>query len=472
MKVIEDTNYMSQEMDGSTSNIVGEMKLSPNQLVDEERKKYTSGGHVGLINIGNTCYMNSALQCLFATDLLSAYFLKKSYINDLKHSIANKIAKEYRKADNLDENEVVIVDPIIIRKLIREQIMYKLRMLFLITWNENCKLKPKTFKTSFGEKCYKMFKNKSFMGYSQEDSSEFLSLLFDILHEESKTDVLFEYKSLPQDLEQFIEISNKYEKQIENSNDKYNNKHLNGKYKEELIKKYDEYKNKNMRFNIIKKAQDTYISKVKNSHSAIIDIFTGLSMSVIQCNECKNNSHTFDLYNMINLPIPNKRNPTLYECLDEFTKNEILTGNEKYYCDKCKQKNDAIKYTGFWNMPNRLIIHFKRFNNSLRKNDTQIDFPIENLDMKKYINDPYTNDNLYDLYGVIHHSGMSINGGHYIAYVKNMVNNLWYLCNDSDILHIDTNRIENMVKSGAYILFYKKKGDVNMAKEFDEMFDI
>jgi ubiquitin carboxyl-terminal hydrolase 4/11/15 len=39
-------------------------------------------GATGLDNLGNTCYMNAALQCLSNTPLLTGYFLSERYAED------------------------------------------------------------------------------------------------------------------------------------------------------------------------------------------------------------------------------------------------------------------------------------------------------------------------------------------------------------------------------------------------------
>lgn len=121
---------------------------------------------------------------------------------------------------------------------------------------------------------------------------------------------------------------------------------------------------------------------------------------------------------------------SLDECLDEFGKEEILEEQESWYCPRCKTHTRAKKKFDLWSTPDVLVVHLKRFciiNRWRRmKLDTLVDFPLEELDLSKYITGPDDGKPMkYDLIGVDNHSG-SMNGGHYTAYCKNFEDGRWY----------------------------------------------
>ncbi|CAN0460145.1 unnamed protein product, partial [Ectocarpus sp. 8 AP-2014] len=54
-----------------------------NQVSGHNKAGVIGDGMVGLGNLGNTCYINSSVQCLSHTPLLTEYFLSSAYVNDV-----------------------------------------------------------------------------------------------------------------------------------------------------------------------------------------------------------------------------------------------------------------------------------------------------------------------------------------------------------------------------------------------------
>ena len=115
-----------------------------------EEKKFPI---LGLTNLGNSCYMNSGLQCLFATKELSEYFL---YYFDEK---------------NINKDNILGTGGLI-------TLAYACLLLHINNTTNNKYFTPDVFKIILG------LCSKKFEGNEQEDAHEFINYLLDMLHED------------------------------------------------------------------------------------------------------------------------------------------------------------------------------------------------------------------------------------------------------------------------------------------------
>ena len=190
----------------------------------------------------------------------------------------------------------------------------------------------------------------------------------------------------------------------------------------------------------------------EKEYSEIINIFYGIQVTQILDYQNSDNilSNSCDPFFMVNLPIPtNQKNITIYDCFDLHTAKEELIDENGWKNDD-GVKMDIYKYLLYWNLPKILIIDLKRYNYTLRKNNSLIQFPLEELDLTKYVVGYNSNKYIYDCYGVCNHSGNNL-GGHYTSFVKNQ-NGKWYLYNDTMVSEVKKNQV---VSAKAYCLFYR-----------------
>ena len=250
-----------------------------------------------------------------------------------------------------------------------------------LLWKDNCIVSPFKFVKTV-QKLATLKGQDMFTGFNQNDLPEFLIFIIDCFHNALSREV---------------------------------NMTINGKIENEK----DE---------IAVKCFERIKQMYENEYSEIWKIFYGIHVSILEnASTGKKISITPEPFFIINLPIPlNNKCPSLIDCFDLYVEYELMDGDNSIQIEGSDEKVSAKKSISFWSLPNILVIDIKRFNTStttMKKNQIMIDFPLENLDLSKYIIGYDKTSYIYDLYGVCNHSG-SLLGGHYTAFVKNMNNKI------------------------------------------------
>ena len=148
-------------------------------------------------------------------------------------------------------------------------------------------------------------------------------------------------------------------------------------------------------------------------------------------------------------------NYTLDDLFEYFCSHEYLEKGNEWKCGNCNKKVNVTKKLSIYYVPRLMIICLNRFVSSgygFSKNEENIDFPLENLNMGKYICGPDKDRYKYDLFAVSQHYG-STGGGHYTAVCKNY-DGKWYNYDDSSV---SISSSKSVVSSAAYVLFYRRK---------------
>ncbi|KAH8415967.1 hypothetical protein KR222_005425, partial [Zaprionus bogoriensis] len=471
-------------------------------------------GLVGLQNIANTCYMNSALQALSNLSPVTHYFINCSeiveHIASTPRSKPAGLAKSYQRL--MQEIWLQVEDPK--DYLAPRGILYGIRSV-----------------------------HPMFRGYQQHDTQEFLRCFMDQLHEELTEPI---NASIPQQQQPQQQASQSQQQTTETDDENCDEEQLpktcntptasESEYdtcessisensSEVLMKtEYFVAPHRNSSSNPAsdvsasqqqqqqqlqsqqqqqqqspKTVQDS--KQIEAAHSIISDVFDGKLLSSVQCLTCDRVSTREETFQDLSLPIPTRDflnvlhqthslsvqslnaadlasarsnegwlawmwnmvrswifgpSVTLYDCMASFFSADELKGDNMYSCERCNKLRTGIKYSRVLNLPEVLCIHLKRFRHDLSyssKISSHVYFPLEGFDMRPYLHkDCKSLVPTYNLCSVICHHG-TVGGGHYTCYARNTLNGRWYEFDDQFVTEVTPDVVQNCQ---AYVLFYQK----------------
>ena len=353
----------------------------------------------GLENVGATCYMNATLQCLANIKPITDYLLnKKNYEFLYKNGILCNMTLHY------------------------SQVLLGL----FCNESNNGYYSPKDFKDEIGEY------NPLFKGVQANDSKDLIIFLLEILNNE------------------LVKMHNKKRNIVENRNDNDS----------ELYQKIDASNEKAV--------LDYFVKEFKKNYCSVIGQYLfGFNKSLFICQSCGGKIFNFNLFNNLifnleatsnyyNLSYNNSTIPIINFdfCFKYMIKEEVF---QSTYCQHCGLTGLSKYRETIYSLPIYLIIILNRGRGNIFNCNVQIP---EIFDASNYIEIKSENNN-YELVGIVSHFGESGMGGHFIAFCKHSIDGKWRCYNDSIVTECQNDYLN---KGTPYIVFYKKYQIENHSK--------
>ncbi|KAI9736570.1 MAG: ubiquitin-specific protease doa4 [Claussenomyces sp. TS43310] len=344
-----------------------------------------ANGRCGLQNLGNTCFMNSIIQCLSATPALRAY------LTDGGLDRAGKLPRNPRKNESTDP---------------RQSMARHLEVLLKSMWSgAYAHFSPKYFcqhvrDSSAAANIHGYDGNAIVFGDgSQQDASEFLAFVLDNLDDET---------NMRRDLGSLSDLTPPQVMTLS---------------KQPLLNQ----------------ARQAWKRYIHNNSSLMTELFHGQDTTVTTCKSCNNRNVRSDAVQYITLPLRQERegnlrsrNQQLIEVLHRRYASPVPALG--YVCDKCHQRDTSTNITYLSRCPEYMIIILSRpFRDGSTTQGSKIEdvvrFPLDGLDMGPFFvptNDgafPSSEQQLlppfkYSCYAVIQHTGRHVHSGHYWALIR------------------------------------------------------
>lgn len=418
--------------------VIGAMKdcssfLPPGQFVSDDApswlneldytkiykaKERLSLSRVGLNNLGNSCYMNSVLQALFMTHRFCCAVLQSDaqsqpLLSELQALFALLL---HSRRQAISPTELLAV------------------------------ARPPGFQHGF-----------------QQDSSEFLTYMLDMLHEQEKlvttvSDVAVIGGRRHEGAEGGAMTRWTTEEDLSNQNilqckacSLADFTHATGDDVQQLSNSHSSSTDSGIQSVCGDEAAITASSLVPYE-SLVQQCFSGRLLISFKCLECQAESVHTDHFRDIQLAFPPDCSPDhelhIQDLLDYFVLPEQLSGENQYHCDTCGGLQDAQRTIQILQSPSHLILTLKRFQfNSKTGQRAKL------LHWVQCSESIELSQQSYRLYAAVVHSGSSMDTGHYYTLARDETL-VWRIFNDS--LVAPCNPPPWSPPDTPYILFYAR----------------
>ncbi|XP_013189447.1 ubiquitin carboxyl-terminal hydrolase 35 [Amyelois transitella] len=398
---------------------------------------------VGLLNLGNTCYMNSVFQALLATKQFSTHVVLR--MNGAP---------------------------------------YWSKMGILFAKMMHCigtKLSPKEFVA--------IFKPPFFVRNNQHDSSEFLGYLFELLQSyEHCSDRNFDY-SRPAVLNNRMRAIASATPQPSSSSD-----HEIGESARRSVSPRPGSSAAGSSSGAVKRANvdELHIplkKRLRHSYdpgfprhdsaflrrdSYIDSLFGGVLLTRVECTECHSSSLSRDVFRDLQLAFPEKPEGwqhNVQNLLEFYCSKERLSGDNQYECHDCGGLRDAERSVLIETTPKYLILVLKyfKFEPKLQVQTKLMHSIYHNHTVTLPTVRSQADHSTYSLYAAVIHMGTTLDSGHYYTLAKD--NDEWHTYNDDEVAVSDESHLNNLHRASTpYILFYRRTDiEEGPAVSFEEM---
>ena len=364
-----------------------------------QKNQITQPHQVGLINIGQTCYMNSSLQCLINIQILSDNLLQYMYQNKIYYQT--------------------------------QPLTFSFTFLIFQLKTSKESVNPKIFKQVLGDL------NPLFKGVQASDAKDFTFFVIERLHEELKPINYMQNKKIP---------INYAQQEIESRNEAltFNKFIIDFNNESTIIRKIFHGIHRSILFcDGCKKSKYSF---------QVFNIFNLVLKKVKEEKE-----HSLGGY------MPHDYVINLYDAFEAENKKEDLDGENMIYCNTCQSLRKGWNRQELHTLPQVLFIVLNRGKNNQDFREEfsfpeKLEFNHNNLTFNLINPNSYKR---YFLCGIVTHLGESGSDGHFISYFRSGIDQQFYCYNDASVSPVSKEsamktRISGIASEDVvpYILFY------------------